>query len=410
MKGIQWAGRRVGVTTSALIIIQTLSANFQSEELTSTEFGDQLIKAFSNAACLRNLRQFGMHFTRLLSNWRQGFESFSDWVLEQTVSLAACDLTFARNLCLAAGTLTLQWLRHLIISSHLFQAASFNAAKQLPVLETMRIDGFCGASQLDLVDVSGCMHLRRLAIEEVIVLQLLKRLECLLSYKPGRLNYEDPLTRGASHLLRAADRVTLDTGDRMCPPLEHGIFGALPCAEVVIIGDQGWGCHPPSAWFDTELVLAHCMPADGKPFKSLRSLLISTSRMKGCIPTPQQLPNLEELVIATSMLQLSFEDPAGTFSALKTCYIYAYSLIVEGFDSTRMAMSDTLRRRGLTLSEAAGAVEFAGNITEGTCLYVRPNNEHELTIQRCLRTVMKLTECRCGACFRYGCLKMAGSL
>ena len=196
----------------------------------------------------------------------------------------------------------------------------------------------------------------------------------------------------------------------MCPPLEHGIFGALPCAQVVTIGDQGWDCHPPSGWYDTELVLARCMPADGKPFKSLRSLLILTSRMKGCIPKPQQLPNLEELVIATSMLQLSFEDPAGTFSALKTCYIYAYSLILEGVDSTRMAMSDNLRRRGLTLSEAAGAVELAGNITEGTCLYVRPTHEPVQTIQRCLYTVIKLTVCRCGACFRYGCLKMAGSL
>ena len=150
------------------------------------------------------------------------------------------------------------------------------------------------------------------------------------------------------------------------------------------------------------------MPANRKPFESLRSLLISISRIKCSIPAPQQLPNLEELVIATSMLQLSFEDPAGTFSSLKTFYVFAYSRAVEGFDSTRMAMSETIRRRGLTLSTVTGAVEFAGRNTEGTCFYVRPINEHELTIEMCVRTVLILTVCRCGACF--WCLGRAGCL
>lgn len=245
------------------------------------------------------------------------------------------------------------------------------------------------------------MHLRRLAIEGVTVQQLLKIFECLLSYKPGRLNHEDLSTSGASHHLRAADRVTLDTGGGKFPPPERGIFGALPCAQTVTLARPGWYYQPPSPWFDIKL-LAHCMPANGKPFESLRSLLIAASRMKGCIPAPQQLPNLDELVIATSMLQLSFEDPAGTFSALKTCYVFAYSLAVEGFDSTRMAMSDTLRKRGLTLSKAAGAVGFCPEVAgaEGTCLYVRRINEHELSIQRCVCTIRNFTLCRCGACFR----------
>lgn len=98
-----------------------------------------------------------MDLPGLLSDWRQVFELLSDWVLEQTVSLVACRFHFGMSLRLAAGTFTLQWLRHLDTSSFLFRAACFNAAKQLPVLETMRIYGYCG---LDLVDVSGCMQLR----------------------------------------------------------------------------------------------------------------------------------------------------------------------------------------------------------------------------------------------------------
>lgn len=164
---------------------------------------------------------------------------------------------------------------------------------------------------------------------------LLKRSECLLSYRAGS---EGLSTSEGSHLLRAADRVTLNTADCIIPPPGHGIFGALPRTQVVNIGQSGWYRHPPSAsspsWFDTKLVLAHCMPANGRPLRSVRSLLIATRRMKGCIPAPQQLPNLEELVVATSTLQLSFEDPAGTLSALKTCYVFAYLLTVEGFDST----------------------------------------------------------------------------
>ena len=234
MKGFQWTGRRICGATSALTI-ETLCAHFQSGEYTPTEVGNQLIKAFSSAACLRNLRQFEIDFSCVLSDWHQAFELFSDWVLEQTVSLVACNLTFGRSFRLAAGTLTLQWLRHLDTYSFLFQAASFNAAKQLPVLETIRIYVFYGDRELDLVDVSGCMHLRRLAIEGVIVHQLLKRVECLLSYKSGRLIHENPSTRGASHLLRAADRVTLVTGDGIFPPPEHGIFGALPCMRVVTL-------------------------------------------------------------------------------------------------------------------------------------------------------------------------------
>ena len=191
MECFQWTGRRIGDATSALII-NNLRARFQSGESTPTECGNQLIKAFSNAACLRNLRQFEINLSCVLSDWHRVFESFSDWVLEQTVSLVACNLTFGRSFSLAAGALTLQWLRHRNVSSHLFHAASFNAAKQPPVLETMRISGFYGDGELDLVDVSGCLHLRRLAIEGVTVHQLLKRFECLLSYKPGRLNMRTP--------------------------------------------------------------------------------------------------------------------------------------------------------------------------------------------------------------------------
>ena len=206
LKALQWAGRRTGMTTSALIIDMDEPRGFLP-----TKIGNQLIKAFPNVASLRNLRRFEMDFPSILSDWRQAYELFSDWVLEQTVSLVACKLFLGMSLRLAAGTLTLQWLRHLDTSSFLFKAASFNAAKQLPVLETLRIHGYC---EVDLVDVSGCMQLRRLAISGVIVHQLLKRFQCLLSYRPGS---GGPSTSEGSHL-RSADRVTLNIADCTTPP------------------------------------------------------------------------------------------------------------------------------------------------------------------------------------------------
>lgn len=149
------------------------------------------------------------------------------------------------------------------------------------------------------------------------------------------------------------------------------------------------------------------MPSDGRPFVNLKCLIIRSLRaVNVCIPG--RLPSLEELVVrAYHSSKLSFEDPVGAFSGLKTFYAISRPITANGLDMIR-ATSDALMVRGLTLTAGSGkdnGKEF--NKHSKTCIYLRPVNACKLSIKELSDVALTLVrQCRCEACF--DCLARAG--
>lgn len=56
---------------------------------------------------------------------------------------------------LAAGSISLKHLKHLVMASNVFDSKRSRAGKQLPALETLCIEG----ADVDVVNVTGCRHL-----------------------------------------------------------------------------------------------------------------------------------------------------------------------------------------------------------------------------------------------------------
>ena len=403
LKALEWAAKRMAMTTSLGMVL------LPSGPILPNGAGNPLLNAFSGLACLRALRLF---VYRASLDGHGVYEEFSDWILEHAVSLEACDLSTGHSPRLAAGTMMSQHLKHLDISAASFKGGKCQAAKQLPVLETLCINGHGDGRELGVLDLSECLHLRELAMKGVIVHQLLMNRGCVLSYNPAGLlrSLGNPLSGPVGGLLASAGRVALNTEDDLSLLLggPHGIFGSLSCTQELRLFWPGWriqsGVHPDPVW---KLLLTTCMPRYEKPFCSLRSLVIRASDMMGHIPGPGKLPHLEELVIRGHTLQLSFEDPDGTFSALRTFYASGHSVELEGLDTVRSALG-VLTGRGMALSEVS--VSEAGmHPQKGShCVYLHPINGHQWSMRECLAIVERLTRCRCGTCFP--CLGAAGRI
>jgi hypothetical protein len=202
LKALEWAAKRMATTVSLGMVLPLSGSKIPIGA------GNPLLNAFSGLACLRGLRLF---ICSASSDAHGAYEEFSDWIIEHDSSLEACHLEIGHSPCLAAGTMMSQHLKHLVVSAATFKAGKCQAAKQLPVLETLCIFGHGGCRELDVLDLSECRHLRRLAMKGVIVHQLLMNRGCVLSYNPAGLltSLEDPLSGPVGSLLASAGRVAL---------------------------------------------------------------------------------------------------------------------------------------------------------------------------------------------------------
>lgn len=150
-------------------------------------------------------------------------------------------------------------------------------------------------------------------------------------------------------------------------------------------------------------------PANGQPLWKLKTIIITAFNMRGSIPA--KLPVVENLVIvAESCVELSFEDPVATSSALKKLCIFGMPLTTDGTDMLRM--SDSLRGRGLTLGPVAAPDGGRQFLRDSAYIYLRALSAKNLSIQELYTMGNQLTGirgyCRCGACML--CLRRAGCL
>ena len=294
-----------------------LSGLFFSHASTNIiESGKPLINAFSGATdldtlrCLRLQAIYPSHAT----------EAFCKWLLEHAAGLQACSLDL-RSSNLEAGIVTMHHMRHLELIPPLGGSTlhfdTFCATGQLPVLETFCIHGSSN-TELDVLNVAGCCHLRRLALYGVVVRELIKSDLCQLTFDPQHLSMlksEDwPAQMGS--LLGVADQLILKEVYYSRPGVV-GSFDASPCMKLLVLQwpdfcrsepdisddsseEDGWqqeaGVSDEDDWQqeassfmtsqddwnqEAAAFLTDSMQTDGRPFVSLKILILWSITLGG---------------------------------------------------------------------------------------------------------------------------------
>lgn len=176
---LTWAAKRTGPSTAALEL------SFKRYEgIPDGEAQTILVEAFSGAGHdqLENLTHLWIFFDFCYFE-DAGAAAVLDWLLEHAVNLQALSLG-GNSPHLAAGTITLKHLKHLVMRSYAFESEHFQAAKQLPALE----DFLCinDIDSVNVIDVTGCCNLRLLTLCGSISAsgRLLKDPACRFAFNP----------------------------------------------------------------------------------------------------------------------------------------------------------------------------------------------------------------------------------
>ncbi len=289
--------------------------------------------------------------------------------------------------------------------------ARLDAGIQLPLLETLYLEGQGLHSVLDEVNLLQCGYFTHLVLDRVVVVHLSMGPACKLEVRLEDLcdPWEELWSSPMRPLLSRANHVNAWCEEQFAIDA-HNMFGSLPRTEMLHLA---WPQpnDPETGGFDEDAVtegadslLTNCMPADGQPFRSLEILRISAFNMVCTLPA--KLPSLEELVIlADNVLQMYFEDAVTTASALNTFHMFGLPLITDSLDMLQMAGS--LVGRGLMLGAVSATRENVAFDQGSSCIYLKPAMAPDEPILELFFTVEKLvrSSCRCEACFR--CLQRA---
>ncbi len=409
LAGLDWTAKRMGPAT------KSLNMEYQHlQDLPSSRADNPLIAAFLNAPGLSTLKCL-----RLVTfdRYHEAMTAFSDWLLEQMTSLEALYL-LAPSTQLAAGTITLQHLRHLCLIASSNTGSCLRLAKMMPSLETLSIVG----RVLFDIDAAGCKHLRILHFDGILHHdEPLEVHSCRLSIDMtlGWSDQEELDTLSSVQMvsaLRSAVQLGLCCADFLLSETARGFLGGCQCLELLTLewehkDDAGGLQYPDVLTFPD--VLMHCMPPQGQPLWTLRTLIIRAPRAWYVkIKIPAMLPRLEELVVyAVGPLYLSFEDPVATYASLTSFYAFGQPLTASIPVVDVLRMSAALAKRGLTLTVVSAPKDCWGERFKGSAsfIYLRPIDVEDLP----LRQLHSLTErlalaCRCGACF--SCLRRAGAV
>lgn len=343
---------------------------------------------------------------------------FIDWLLQHAANLEAlsvCTSTFA----LAEGPQLFERLRHLTIPPDILEGGVFHPARQLPVLETLCVNGNLRES----IDFPECKRLRLLVVKGTVKLHLVKHPACRLvvEMQDGWLSFS---------ALGWLQHKGLDLGliDQLLATNEEflkdfkikGIFAALHRMEILNVSWPAFSdarndgavryndipAHKPLGLDESEDTLIRCMPENGMPVCNLQVLII---KGKGNIKVliPGALPNLRELVVyAKGRLELSFEQPAAMCRALQTFYALGQPLFPSLSD-----VHQSLAQRSMVLGEVFAQHADGGErlSSDASCVHLKPRGAPDVSMRELFTTVEALAnKCRCGACF--ACLREAGCL
>ena len=319
-----------------------------------------------------------------------------EWLLQQSPGLES--LTLCQDSYFSIGSIKLDCLKHLELQAFRVVDVSAHIVTQLPVLETLCLDGFHEYTSVSEIDLAECCHLRRLALKNTVMQRLIRRLSCQLSCHMSFLcrNYRALWSPNMKAILRSAEHIGLYCGDSFPSQAACGIFAHLPCMQALTMSGQ---------IMRDIFLLVRCMPVGGLPVRNLRILTMHADSMRCWIPGG--FPNLEELVIiAKEDLLLAFDDQEATFSTLKTFYAFGEPLNTHEYDLLVRTLP-TLMRRGLCMEAEEGLIGSKRYSSRSKCLYLKPLKDEQLSIGALYKRASQLArQCRCGACFT--CLRAAG--
>ncbi len=391
ISGLHWIAARAGPATTELSLeIWTCKA------VSASRCSNPFVQAFSKSGPLDNLKR--MH-THLFSPAGAGaaVEIFLKWLLERIPGLET--LTVQQEADFSFAAIQLAHLKHLELYAFRMVDVRDLIATQLPVLETLCMDGYPNYTIVRGVDVSECRHLRRLAFKDTLVQRLIRQLSSRLSCRLNILGRDHMAVWNPDMqaILKTAEDIRLRCGDFFPCQAVQGIFAHLPSMRSLTMSGQG---------LRDAYLLGKCMPACGLHM-CLRVLAMHADKMRCYIPAG--LPNLEELyVMAKQDLVLGFAAQDIIFSSLKKFYAFGDPLTCCEYGLLIMTVP-VLAKRGLYL-ESVEALVSSKNFRAGSkCLYLRPTQAEQLSIGALHKRVSQLAwQCRCGAC--YTCLRAAGYL
>lgn len=285
--------------------------------------------------------------------------------------------------------------------------SAVQAPRLLPLLETLRLEGYVEGT-LDRLDLSACGHLRGLALVDLKVDQLGMPPACNFSFSLLVMGSKltESMVIDMSAVFGLAGHSGLRLRDDPIEATQHFFHWLGHCRDLKIVRSYIFDDFEDERGQDPQMEdhggpvswLVNALPASGQPLRNLRSIIMEADSINGTFPA--KLPNLELLAIMSrGLLELEFEDPLATVSALRSFYALGQPLIVDAVDMLRM--SSSLIRRGLILDAASAGFPHS-------CIYLRGINAVQLSVDELCDLVWNLVfYCTCGACFE--CLYKAGS-
>ena len=402
LSSLDWIAARIGPGTS------TLSIRFWALDINARHGKEAaLVQAFQGHAHLTQLKCLEILDQTLSNRGMAVIALFSDWLLRRVPVLRALNLA-ASSWRFAGGNISFDHLQHLQIGADSLHGCQLQAAVQLPLLQTLCIDG--GVVEfLAKIDVTGCQQLRQLALKNVDMETIHRQPSCQLDIDVGSLDNDlhALLMSTMRPHVGAGDSIHLliDAGEPL-PDSAQGLLGTLPSLQTLKVYwthfTSKYGKGDPKD-NEAQPLLMSLMPSVG-PVSNLKVIVILGVDMKCAVPAG--LPNLEELVIwMNNSLELSFEDPSAISKALIKFYAYAEILDVNKKDMQQI--SKHFGTAGLTLSAVVAPADGTMRKFPGCCIFLKPASAADPLMEEVFATAYRLAQaCRCGACF--DCLRTAG--
>ena len=343
---------------------------------------------------------------------------FANMNLERLPNLTAARLQFSAYYSISLSV-PLEHLKHLELGlgdPGGLEWMSF--AELLPLLETACISAFEPCT-IPEIDVSGCRHLKRLVLADVMVLCMSKPRQCMLRVEMVMVHADELEVSRLQPFMSEVNEILCSSKELYS---SQGLMAIACLPKLEVIRCDGW--NDLDAYDDADYdgrvanAFVHCL-RHSRNLPALKSILCrdsgsySESPMKARIPA--DLAGIRELMIATDQqLQLVFESAQNAGEVLSTFCAVGSEIKVDA--AALQGMSSALSKRGLTLSMAQAEQDYEDAPSQ--CLYVHACSMPQLSYDDAIAAVNARVQrwgrfgdsgCgRCGACFT--CLRQAGIL
>ncbi len=284
ISSLKWHAARMGESTTSLSLDISIHTR-----LHCPRGENPLIKAFRKGVFLQNVK-FLIARLRGICAESQVLDAFLGWLLEQSPGLEAMSL--CRDSAFSLLGTKLCHLKHLELQSFSTVDLSPLSLAQMPILETLCIDGMHNHTTVSAMDVTKCSHLKQLALKRTIVQRLIRPHRCRLSCHTAFMaadHQTDVWTPHMKTVLNSAEHIELYCSDGGLSLPARGIVKSLPDVKVLTMSGQV---------LSDDSLLAKCMPDSGVPImENLRKLTMHADTLQCCIPAG--FAKLEELVVMT---------------------------------------------------------------------------------------------------------------